>query len=321
MGDKNPICTLGDYSKPSHEGYRNTIELPEGNNAVPLRSDTIWERTRLRLFQFSLRDQANWLERRPAGSISTWEDLTNRFLAQFFPPGRTAKLHNDILMFQQHQGKSLSEAYTRFKDLLQKVPHHGIDLWLKVQFFYDHVNPTTKRTIDQSAGVQRLMEAHLAPKKPIQVNKINSSCEICSGPHDTQYCMENPEQAFVDYAFSQGLVSNFMISQDARLSKFEGDFKQQQSKMTNKIDTVLKAITDRMAGALPSDTVKNPKLNVNLSSSVLSARSYPTDDPQCSSHPSNSINVVKKCSKETNHPQKDQPQPVIKIRTQRPEEA
>ncbi|GKC73152.1 zinc finger, CCHC-type containing protein [Tanacetum coccineum] len=145
MGDENPIRTLRDYSKPSHEGYRNTIELPEGKNVVPLRSNTIglvqngcsfhelWERMRLRLFQFSLRDQANnWLERLPAGSISTWEDLTTRFLAQFFPPGRTAKLRNDILMFQQHQGKSLSEAWTRFKDLLQKVPHHGIDLWLQV---------------------------------------------------------------------------------------------------------------------------------------------------------------------------------------------
>ncbi|GJW77137.1 hypothetical protein Tco_0138819 [Tanacetum coccineum] len=93
MGDESPICNLGDYSKPSHEGYRNTIELLVGNNVVPLRSDTIrmvqngWsfyklrfedrnqhlkdflklvdsldldgenrERTRLRLFQFSLRD-------------------------------------------------------------------------------------------------------------------------------------------------------------------------------------------------------------------------------------------------------------------------
>ncbi|GJU89007.1 MAK10-like protein [Tanacetum coccineum] len=144
MGDENPIRTLGDYSKPSHEGYRNTIELPVGNNVVPLRSDTIRlvqngcsfhrlrsedpnqhlkdflktcyltyldgdnrERTRLRLFQFSLRDQAsNWLERLPAGSITTWEDLTTRFLAQFFPSGRTAKLRNDILMFQQHHGES-----------------------------------------------------------------------------------------------------------------------------------------------------------------------------------------------------------------------
>ncbi|GJR69749.1 hypothetical protein Tco_0015814 [Tanacetum coccineum] len=41
MGDENPIRTLGDYSRPSHEGYRNTIELPDGNNVVPLRSDTI----------------------------------------------------------------------------------------------------------------------------------------------------------------------------------------------------------------------------------------------------------------------------------------
>ncbi|GKB20604.1 zinc finger, CCHC-type containing protein [Tanacetum coccineum] len=158
IGDENPIRTLGDYSKPSHEGYRNTIELPVENNVVPLRSDTIGlvqngcsfhrlrsedpnqhlkdflkpvdsldldgdnrERTRLHLFYFSLRDQAsNWLERLPAGSITTWEDLTTRFLAQFFPPRRTVKLHNDILMFQQHHEESLSEAWTRFKDLFQK---------------------------------------------------------------------------------------------------------------------------------------------------------------------------------------------------------
>ncbi|GJU72502.1 MAK10-like protein [Tanacetum coccineum] len=42
MGDENPIRTLGDYSRPSHEGYRNTIELPDGNNLVPLQSDIIW---------------------------------------------------------------------------------------------------------------------------------------------------------------------------------------------------------------------------------------------------------------------------------------
>nr|GFA10825.1 MAK10-like protein [Tanacetum cinerariifolium] len=43
------------------------------------------ERTRLRLFQFSLRDQAsNWLERLPVGSITTWEDLTPRFLINSF---------------------------------------------------------------------------------------------------------------------------------------------------------------------------------------------------------------------------------------------
>ncbi|GJW38545.1 zinc finger, CCHC-type containing protein [Tanacetum coccineum] len=170
LGDANPICTIGDYSRPSHEGYRNTIEIPEGNNVVPLRSDTIRlvqngcsfyelrsedpnqhlkdflklvdsldldvankERTRLLLFQFSFRDQAsNWLKCLLTGSISTWGEFTTRFLSQFSPPRRTAKLRNDILMFQQHQGESLSEAWARFKDLLQKFPRHGIDLWLQV---------------------------------------------------------------------------------------------------------------------------------------------------------------------------------------------
>ncbi|GJT83392.1 hypothetical protein Tco_1057734 [Tanacetum coccineum] len=78
------------------------------------------------------------------------------------------------------------------------------------------------------------------------------------GPHETRYCMEDPEQAFVEYASSRtdeagGLVSNFMASQDARLSKFEADFKQQQ---------------------------------------VSSARSYPNMNPQCSNHTYGSINTV-----------------------------
>ncbi|GJY88939.1 hypothetical protein Tco_0503567 [Tanacetum coccineum] len=46
------------------------------------------------------------------------------------------------------------------------------------------------------------MEAHLDLTQPTQVNKITTPYEICSGPHDTQNCMENPEQAWVDYASS-----------------------------------------------------------------------------------------------------------------------
>ncbi|GJS18949.1 hypothetical protein Tco_0413421 [Tanacetum coccineum] len=152
MGDENPICTLGDYSKPSHEGYRNTIELPVGNNMVPLRSDTIRlvqngclfhglrfedlnqhlkdllklvdsldldgenkERKRLHLFQFSLRDQAsNWLE----------------------------------------------------------LPHHGLDLWLQIQIFYYHVDYTTQMGIDYAAGGRlrklRLDEAWVTIKRLAQ---------------------------------------------------------------------------------------------------------------------------------------------------------
>ncbi|GJV96207.1 hypothetical protein Tco_1547784 [Tanacetum coccineum] len=99
----------------------------------------------------------------------------------------------------------------------------------------------------------------------------------------------NLPQNFNNQSNLEGLVSNFMASQDTRLSKFESDFKQQQRKMTNKIDIVLKAITDRIAGILPSDTVKNSKL---ITSPVSSSRSYPVIDPQCSTHVHGSINTI-----------------------------
>nr|GEU96876.1 MAK10-like protein [Tanacetum cinerariifolium] len=107
MGDANPIRTLGDYSKPSHKGYMNTIELPVGNKVV----------------------------------------------------------------------KAIS--------LPQDVP-----------------STSDRYLIELKNQVQRLMEAHIALMQPTQVNKITSSCEISSGPNDTQYCMKNPEQAFVEYASS-----------------------------------------------------------------------------------------------------------------------
>nr|GEW29142.1 retrotransposon Orf1 [Tanacetum cinerariifolium] len=61
----------------------------------------------------------------------------------------------------------------------------------------DVPSTSDRHLIELENQVQRLMEARLSPKKPIQVNKITSSCEICSGSYDTQYCMENPEQAFL----------------------------------------------------------------------------------------------------------------------------
>ncbi|GJX36116.1 MAK10-like protein [Tanacetum coccineum] len=140
---------------------------------------------RLCLFQFSLRDQAsNWLEHLPAGSISTWEDLTTHFLAQFFPPRRTTKLHNDILI-------NAKESWA----LLEDPALYDNESWNDPRYFAKPVkvislpqgvlSTSDRHLIELENQVQHLIEAHLAPKQPVQVNKITSSCEICSGPYDT----------------------------------------------------------------------------------------------------------------------------------------
>ncbi|GJZ05453.1 hypothetical protein Tco_0538728 [Tanacetum coccineum] len=232
MGDENPIRTLEDYSKPSHEGYRNTIELPVGNNVVPLRFDTIRLVQNGCLFH-GLRSEDPNQHLKDFLKLMDLLDLDGeigkeRACVYFnfpFAIKRIANLRNDILMFQQHHGESLSEAWTRFKDLLLLSPSswhrplapkdlvlYNNESWndpsdfakpVKVITLPQDVPSTSDRhLIELENQVQRLMEAHLAPTQPTQVNKITTSCEIYSGPHDTQYCMEDPEQAFVEYASS-----------------------------------------------------------------------------------------------------------------------
>ncbi|GJS33506.1 hypothetical protein Tco_0531888 [Tanacetum coccineum] len=325
MGDENPIRTLGDYSKPSYEGYRNTIELPVGNNVVPLRSDTI------RLVQNGcsfhglrsedpnqhLKDFLKLVDSLdldggsyypiPCSILSTGKDrkTLRRYPDVPTTSWRISIRSIDSRTIDQSAGGKLRDLNAEESwALLEDLALYDNENWNDLRDFAKPVKeialpqdvPSTSdhRLIELENQVQRLMEAHLAPIQPTQVNKITTSCEICSSPHDTQYCMEDPEQAFVEYASSRtdeagGLVSDFMASQDTRLSKFEADFKRQQGEMTNKIDTVLKAITDQIVGTLPSDTVKNPKLGTHP---VSSCTTYLTMDPQCSTQIHSSINTI-----------------------------
>ncbi|GKB48884.1 hypothetical protein Tco_0899637, partial [Tanacetum coccineum] len=133
-----------------------------------------------------------------------------------------------------------------FQGLTLKIPHNVIDLWLQAILedltLYDNeswndprdlakpvkaialpqdVSSTfERRLIELENQVQCLMEAHLAPTQPTQVNKITTSYEIRSGPHDTQYCMEDPEQAFIEYASSLPIweIGNSPLTKDQGIS-------------------------------------------------------------------------------------------------------
>ncbi|GJS19637.1 putative reverse transcriptase domain-containing protein [Tanacetum coccineum] len=171
------------------------------------------------------------------GSIATWEDLTTRFLAQFFPLGRTAKLYNDILMFQQHHGESLSEAWT-------------------------HVLSTSdRRLIELENQVQRLMVAHLALTQPTQVNKVTTPCEVCSGPHDTRYCMEDPEQAFAEYASSRTDEVR-----EKRLYYLRTQLEQQQDDMIGKINLLWKTVSEKLNDAPVPKSTRNSMAFENIAS-------------------------------------------------------
>ncbi|GJR50048.1 hypothetical protein Tco_1400569 [Tanacetum coccineum] len=162
MGDENPIRTLGDYFKPNYEGYRNTIELPEGNNVVPLRSDTI------RLVQngcsfHGLRSED------PNSNTSEGLFLITRLthLTLTVTLGNISReglqTCNELIMFQSNQRRVSFLEVDRFKIFTPKVPHHGIDLWLQVQIFYDRIDKDLKKTVDYATkGQLRKLSAEKA---------------------------------------------------------------------------------------------------------------------------------------------------------------
>ncbi|KAI3510680.1 hypothetical protein L1887_17812 [Cichorium endivia] len=108
---------------------------------------------RLRLFPFSLRDRArSWLQSFLPGQITSWEKLAQAFLIKFFPPGRTLQMRNEINQFQQRDQESLYDAWERYRELLRKCPHHGLQEWLIIQTFYNGLHPEHKTSLDSAAG-------------------------------------------------------------------------------------------------------------------------------------------------------------------------
>ncbi|KAF5477447.1 hypothetical protein F2P56_004087 [Juglans regia] len=108
---------------------------------------------RLRLFPFSLRDKARgWLQSLQLGSITSWQDMAEKFLAKFFPPAKTTQLRSEISQFKQNDFESLYEAWERYKYLIRCCPQHGLPNWLQVQMFYNGLNGKTRTIVDAAAG-------------------------------------------------------------------------------------------------------------------------------------------------------------------------
>ncbi|XP_022041384.1 uncharacterized protein LOC110943962 [Helianthus annuus] len=106
------------------------------------------EEVKLMLFQFTLKDKARqWFATLPPVSIYTWQEMQQVFLEEYYTMNRTSEARNAIRAFQQHSGEAFHEAFTRFKELLRKCPHHGIQTWELIKAFYDGLLPDDVRDL------------------------------------------------------------------------------------------------------------------------------------------------------------------------------
>ncbi|CAM9000206.1 unnamed protein product [Rhodiola kirilowii] len=114
----------------------------------------------LRLFPFSLMGRAkDWLWSHDANTFTTWGELAQAFLRQYFPPTKTQRLKNLINSFERGEDETFYEAWERFKELQRECPHHNIDKPTLIQIFYQGMDPESKRQMDQAVG-SVFMELH-----------------------------------------------------------------------------------------------------------------------------------------------------------------
>nr|GEY81862.1 MAK10-like protein [Tanacetum cinerariifolium] len=282
MRDENPICTLRDYSKPSHEGYMNTIELPKRNNVVPLRSNTIrlaqnrcsfhrlWsedpnqhlkdllkhvdsldfdvanrERTRMRLFQFSLRNQtSNWLERLPAGSILTWEDLTTHRWLQIQIFYDHVSFHLKCKIDCATDGKLRDKNANESWEIIENLALHDYEGWNDLK---DFVKPF--KAISTSQSTSKTPDRRLL-KLEHQINFLLKGSRLTPRSSSTHI-----PQAYAEVSQALGTTfeaqeRDYIAAHTERMERFENSSFKQREEINDRITEMfglLKELTASMA--------------------------------------------------------------------------
>ncbi|XP_070030053.1 uncharacterized protein [Nicotiana sylvestris] len=185
----------GDLSEDTHSHLIDFLELvePAKYNGVPP------EAIKLRLFPFSLKGEAKtWLRSLPQGSITTWDQMTQKFLNKYFSPAKTTKLRQDISNFLQTDTESVYQAWERLKTICRR--------------FYNGKNHTEEELQllnEISENAIQWPSEHVNTQQPGQ----SEACNLCGENHLNHECQatnQNDEQVNVigykPYPFGSSLA-------------------------------------------------------------------------------------------------------------------
>jgi hypothetical protein len=70
------------------------------------------------------------------------------FTKEYYSPGKTQSLHNKSATFAQYPTETISEAFERFNEYTQAVPHHKFPKEDLVQKFYLVLTMASRTIID-----------------------------------------------------------------------------------------------------------------------------------------------------------------------------
>ncbi|GKE94346.1 reverse transcriptase domain-containing protein [Tanacetum coccineum] len=111
------------------------------------------EAVKLLMFPLSLSNEAKtWFNELNEKSITSWEQMRKAFINKFFPPLLFNHFLLEIRSFSQLVCKSLTDAWLRLKNMLQKCHGHGLTKGAIIQIFYHGLDEPTQGILDETAG-------------------------------------------------------------------------------------------------------------------------------------------------------------------------
>ncbi|GJS55157.1 reverse transcriptase domain-containing protein [Tanacetum coccineum] len=114
----------GTDDKDAHEHVRMILEIADLFHFSGVTHDAVM----IRVFPITLKGHAlRWINRLPAGLVTTWDLLEKVFIKQYCPPFKTSKKLEIIHNFKQELDETLYHAWERYNDLMFKYPHHDLN--------------------------------------------------------------------------------------------------------------------------------------------------------------------------------------------------
>ncbi|GKE45964.1 hypothetical protein Tco_1473248 [Tanacetum coccineum] len=186
------------------------------------------------------------------------------------------------MMFQQHHGESLSEAWTRFKDLLQKVPHHG---WDDTKEFVKPVKAITAPQCITKIPDQRLLELEdqinflLKGSRPAP---LSSSIQNPQAYVNTTYSSSHPQDqnespTLNSFAFHErtgpapqpqplgttfeARVRDYMVAHTERMEIFENTIFRQREEINGKMTEMFRLLKELTTNRTPEKVLIREEAN------------------------------------------------------------
>ncbi|GJT97291.1 reverse transcriptase domain-containing protein [Tanacetum coccineum] len=217
----------------------------------------------LYLFPYSLQHRAaEWFDRLPRNSITTFDQMAKIFLGKYFLPSMRAKLRNNITNFRQEPDESLFEAWERYK--------LSIDRSLRSESYSSITssNPEIAALKVEMAEISKNLMKMLQTNQ--QVNSVTPSCETCGGPHSYINCpatVGQTQNIYAAGAYNQ-VVNTIPTSREPANDAILKNMQTNMTTLTNSTNDLknmlgqfMKMNTASTSGSrtLPSNTITNPR--------------------------------------------------------------